>query len=101
MGVGGGEEKTLLLHGPLKGGGQLHLISIFVCKVYEKSLLPKKVGGQAPPGPPNATCLIGDARGIQGVEGLTVAHRRCVQGRTGEDRVYRGSVPWHTGYVQR
>lgn len=24
----------------------------------------------------------------------------CVQGRTGDDRVYRGSVQWHTGDVQ-
>ena len=30
-----------------------------------------------------------------------MAHRGCVQGRTGDDRVYRGSVQWHTGDVQR
>lgn len=49
-----------------------------------------------------------------GRQGLTVAHRGCVQwhtgdgrvywgcvqGRTGDDRVYRGSVQWHTGDVQ-
>ena len=29
-----------------------------------------------------------------------MAHRGCVQGRTGDDRVYRGSVQWHTGDVQ-
>lgn len=33
-------------------------------------------------------------------EGLTVGHRGCVQGRTGYDRVYKGSVQWHTGGVQ-
>lgn len=30
-----------------------------------------------------------------------MAHRGCLQGRTGDDRIFRGSVQRHTGDVQR
>lgn len=44
--------------------------------------------------------LTRDDRGVQGVTRAYSGTRGCVQGRTDNDRVYMGSVHWHTGDVQ-